>query len=374
MNIPNKLVRKFVLTGGPCAGKSTCLVAIREHFEKLGWHVVIVSETATELLGAGLGPSHHYSNVEFQRALLGLQIAKENEVYHFGRLSTHQKVLVVFDRGVLDGAAYCSPEDWAWAISEVGLKDVRNLYDGVIHLRTVADGKPDLYLRLYRQNPVRIEDTPEKALEQDRATEQVWLEHSPIFIGNDGDMKKKADDVIAAISHKLGIPVPIEVEKKFLVDKPQGGIQEALTSKRIHFVVKNIVQYYLPQSTLGNETRIRRVSVYSDNPYFVITTKRGFGVAREEREEYISRETFETLLQVYPNMLSISKRRTCFVWSNQLFEVDEIDPRYGGVFKDCYLCEVELISADTSVSFPNWMRPVDDVSGDKDWSNFSMAK
>ena len=66
-------VIKIVLTGGPCAGKTTALAKIVEYFDnhrdtKTG--VVVLPETATELIKAGLKPGHGLSRRGFQTALL----------------------------------------------------------------------------------------------------------------------------------------------------------------------------------------------------------------------------------------------------------------------------------------------------------------
>ena len=48
------IVSRIVLTGGPCAGKTRSLTKIEEHFEELGYKVIIVPETATILINGGI--------------------------------------------------------------------------------------------------------------------------------------------------------------------------------------------------------------------------------------------------------------------------------------------------------------------------------
>ena len=45
-----KIFAKVVLTGGPCAGKTSALTKIEEELIEKGYKVFIVSETATELI------------------------------------------------------------------------------------------------------------------------------------------------------------------------------------------------------------------------------------------------------------------------------------------------------------------------------------
>ena len=40
-------IKKIVLTGGPCAGKTTALVKVIEHFTSLGYKVFTIPEVPT---------------------------------------------------------------------------------------------------------------------------------------------------------------------------------------------------------------------------------------------------------------------------------------------------------------------------------------
>lgn len=51
-----ELIGKIVLTGGPCAGKTTALARIEEELTEKGYRVFIVSESATELIKGGIKP------------------------------------------------------------------------------------------------------------------------------------------------------------------------------------------------------------------------------------------------------------------------------------------------------------------------------
>ena len=53
-NLKPKSVHKIVITGGPCGGKSTAMSYIQNEFTKRGFTVLIVAETATELVLAGI--------------------------------------------------------------------------------------------------------------------------------------------------------------------------------------------------------------------------------------------------------------------------------------------------------------------------------
>ena len=70
-------VTRIVITGGPCAGKSTAMSRIQEVFNQKGYRTIFIQETATELILAGINPVSCASNSDFQNCLLKLQVEKE---------------------------------------------------------------------------------------------------------------------------------------------------------------------------------------------------------------------------------------------------------------------------------------------------------
>ena len=70
-------INKIVLTGGPCAGKTTALTWISNYFSKRGYTVLFVPETATELITNGVAPWTCKTNYEYQTFQIRLQKIKE---------------------------------------------------------------------------------------------------------------------------------------------------------------------------------------------------------------------------------------------------------------------------------------------------------
>lgn len=156
----NKRIHRVVLTGGPCAGKTTSINKIRNFFENIGWKVFCVPETATILLSTGiyfyeLGKHSIlmkkklffiffnliFQAIDFQENLLKTLLQIEDSVnqaaIHYFK-EKDQNVIIIYDRGAMDPIAYLDQEDWeilkqrnpAW--NEVDLRD--NRYDQIIHL------------------------------------------------------------------------------------------------------------------------------------------------------------------------------------------------------------------------------------------------
>ena len=49
-------ISKIVITGGPCAGKTTAMSWVQNAFTQMGYRVLFVPETATELITGGVAP------------------------------------------------------------------------------------------------------------------------------------------------------------------------------------------------------------------------------------------------------------------------------------------------------------------------------
>ena len=131
-------IKRIVLTGGPCAGKTTALVKVIEHFTSLGYKVFTIPEVPTMFTQAGMNylTSNKAFFFEGEKATLQTQLHLEDCFYKMAQ-TLEQPVLIVCDRGVMDISAYLTSEDWQKIIGEVGctqtqLRDER--YDAVLHL------------------------------------------------------------------------------------------------------------------------------------------------------------------------------------------------------------------------------------------------
>lgn len=123
-----KKIYKFVITGGPCAGKSTCLTWLSEKF-KPKYEVFIVPECATLTITSGFNifPDRFTTaqHVEVITGMMKYQMDMENYFYDVAK-DEKKDVIIITDRGMLDNFAYCKPEvkekvlkNTNWKISEV---------------------------------------------------------------------------------------------------------------------------------------------------------------------------------------------------------------------------------------------------------------
>ena len=125
-------ITKIVITGGPCAGKSTAMGWVQKAFSQLGYTVLFVPETATELISGGVAPWTCGTNADYQSLQLQLQMEKERIFKAAASTMPKDKILIVCDRGALDNKAYMTEEDWVRVLQQLQLNEVemRDGYDG----------------------------------------------------------------------------------------------------------------------------------------------------------------------------------------------------------------------------------------------------
>ena len=196
-------ITKIVITGGPCGGKSSAMKYVREAFEPLGYTVIVVPETATELIGGGVTPLGCNTRRDFQYCQLQLQLKKEEIYAEAGRRMPGNKLLLICDRGAIDSKAYQKPADYYQTLSELHLDEVqlRESYDAVFHLVTAADGALEYYT--LANNAARTE-TPEEAVGIDRRTRLAWAGHPYLrVIDNSTGFEEKMRRLIAEIKFFL---------------------------------------------------------------------------------------------------------------------------------------------------------------------------
>lgn len=67
----------------------------------------------------------HYQAIQFQKALMSLQINLESDFMDLGKIKPEKEmVFVLCDRGLMDGSAYISQEQWDVLLDEMGLDEV----------------------------------------------------------------------------------------------------------------------------------------------------------------------------------------------------------------------------------------------------------
>ena len=189
---------KIVISGGPCAGKSSALKHIQKIFTEKGWNVLLVSESATELILGGIAPWTCQSVLEYQSYQTQLQLTKE-DIFDTMAKTLPSPVLIVCDRGLMDAKAYMADSEFKSMLDSFSASEQEwlNRYDAIFLLETTAKGKEECYSHC--TNEARSEGI-EKARQLDDCTIQAWREHPHCFyFDNSTDFDGKLEKLIQAI-------------------------------------------------------------------------------------------------------------------------------------------------------------------------------
>ena len=361
-----KKIAKIVITGGPCGGKTTAMSWIQNAFTRMGYAVLFVDETATQLISGGAAPWLSTSSRDFQWRLLELQLNKEKTFVEIAKTMKSDKILVVCDRAALDNRAYMTAQDFRFVLRQMNTNEValRDQYDAVFHLVTAAKGAERFYTTA--NNAARTE-TPEQAAALDDKLIAAWTGHPHLrVIDNSSDFEEKMRRLIGEISAFLGEPEPMEIERKYLIAYPDVKALEKLPNcRRV-----DIVQTYLQCDADEEEVRIRQRGYDGNYIYFKTRKRKVDAVRRVELEERLTQEEYLALLvQADPACRPIHKQRYCLSENGLYYEID-VYPEW----QDKAIMEIELRSETQKIVFPDCVRVIREVTGEEAYSNHALAR
>jgi CYTH domain-containing protein len=341
------------------------MAKISERLESFGHRVFRVPETATMLLlgGMSLADLSAIQMRDLQAALLRQIQETENTFIELSKIYDGEKPSVILcDRGLMDVRAYVTQEIWDALTPTFGgviaMRDSR--YEAVIHMVTAADGAESAYT--LSNNEARYE-TAEEARGADKRTQDAWVGHPHLrIIDNSTGFDQKVQRAIQTICRVVGIPDPVERERRFLV-KNSG------TELPIHSVEVEIEQTYLLDEE-GRQSRVRRRGVHGSYVY-THTSKIPMspGESVEIERTIDPREYLALLAQRDPQRQTLRKRRRCFVYEGHYFELDTFKDRLEGK----QILEVEVNELDEPVELPPFVDIEQEVTGELKWSNWSLA-
>ena len=84
-----------------------------------------------------------------------------------------QHVVILIDRGLCDGSAYVSREDWQALMDDLCMSTVMlrdNRYDAVLHMVTAADGAEEFFGARY--------ESAVQAVAKDRRLQEAYMGHA----------------------------------------------------------------------------------------------------------------------------------------------------------------------------------------------------
>ena len=337
------IVQKIVITGGPCAGKTTAMSWIANNLPQKGYRVLFVPETATELIGGGLTPWGCGTNLDYQRCQMELQLAKERLFERGARTMPADKVLIVCDRGAMDNKAYMTDEEFRRLCEEMH----------------TSEGE-----YTFANNAARYETVEQAAALDDRII-AAWTGHPHLrIIDNTTAFEEKLERLLHEILSFLGEPTPLEVERAFLIEYPDVKWLESLEDcRRVE-----ITQTYL-LSNPGEEVRVRQQGADGNYSYYETVKKPIDGMTRAEVERHLTqKEYMRRLADADPAKRTLRKTRYRLTYQGQHLEIDLFP-----FWSHMALCEIELSDEHTPVLLPPQLQLIREVTDDPAYRNAALA-
>lgn len=360
-------IKKIVLTGGPCAGKTTALVKITEYFSGFGYKVFNVPEVPTIYSTAGWNYLTPNRDLYYQgeRVILETQLAFEDQFMRLAEVCT-KPVLIVCDRGTMDISAYITPKEWdeITAMAGTSTNALLERYDAVLHLVSAADGAEQYYTTA--TNATRYEQANEEGLriarELDKKVIRAWTGHPHLrVINNHDDFQNKLNRVLNEISKVVGLPQPPHDERVYRVEIV-GDIPESSDSM--------ITQTYLVAEP-GCEIRLRRREWSGGKVVILHRSKKRISETEViETERKVDNNLYEQMLQqADPYRQTIVKRRQSFIWKGQFFQIDT----FLSPVTNLVIMETKGVGEQETINFPPFVKVLEDVTGNQTYYNYNIA-
>jgi len=372
-------VHKLILTGGPCAGKTTILAAIDLYFSSRGYTVLFLAEAATKWFEAKAGPrsSDPEELFQFQNLLVAYQLASERLLEHrIAQWTNKDKVILILDRSAFDGAAYVSEEIWKRVLETNGIKSVgKDLgYDVVLHLVTAADGAEAFYTTA--NNTTRKETAAEARAVDHRTREAYHGMNQRIVPNRPGEtFDHKINESLRILAETVGAPLPLQRQRKFLVrlvdDIPSSAVRHQVTQFYVVDIEGRIVRARMVKGPGGHKAF-----------YSAIIGARQSNGARIKTQRIISDEEFRTLaLSQDTRFQVLSKERIFFTHGHRPVRID----RFQGSSlpeshilqePDAALLEIDVLEEELTadIQLPPNVRLISEVTDDPNFTNRELSK
>ena len=360
-----KTIKKIVLTGGPCSGKTTFTSRAQQVFTERGYRVIIDNESATDLITGGISPAT-MGMYEFQNYVVALQLKKEELCDQAAKEISGDKVLIFIDRGIFDDMAYVGEESFKEILKNFNmtLDEVNPRYDMVLHLMTSAKGKEEAYT--LANNAARYE-TVEQARVMDDMALMAWETHpNRKIIGNENEFEIKMIKAIQSVFEYLGDGTPVEKFNKYLIE-----VNEELLERfkgEANYSTSHIIQHYLKPDN-GHERRIRMRETgdtvmysYSDANY--LSTNE-----RIKKDRVLTqREYNEFLSQIDKNLNVLDKMRYSFIENGNFYKVEVFD-----FDKTKGILSVDVPLDGREIKIPEYIKVIKDITDDVSYKNYYLA-
>lgn len=360
--------KRIVLTGGPGSGKTTVLNSIVNMYTSLGVKVVVVSETATEIINSGIKPfgDDKIEMLDFQKLVLSLQLSKEKiydeAIRMYQKVHPNEDILIIYDRGSIDNKAYITDEEFdavMQSVCDADYSTILNKYDLIIDLV----GSKKFYT--LENNKARSESA-DVALTLGEKTLKSWVGHPKVkIVGPKENMNDKVSEVVSYINELLSKKNQ-KKQAKYLVSIKDCDLLEISKNG----VTAYIEQYYL--SSPNNEEKRIRMTILNGCPTYELT------VYEKEDNKKILKSSKRIDKKIYdelkefklPSSSVIKKYRIYFTFMDTYMHLDLFTD--GEEIEEFGYLEINL-NDEKIINIPPFISALKDVSSSPEYDNYSKS-
>ncbi len=360
--------KRIVLTGGPGSGKTTVLNSIVNMYTSLGVKVVVVSETATEIINSGIKPfgDDKIEMLDFQKLVLSLQLSKEKiydeAICMYQKVHPNEDILIIYDRGSIDNKAYITDEEFdavMQSVCDADYSTILNKYDLIIDLV----GSKKFYT--LENNKARSESA-DVALTLGEKTLKSWVGHPKVkIVGPKENMNDKVSEVVSYINELLSKKNQ-KKQAKYLVSIKDCNLLEISKNG----VTAYIEQYYL--SSPNNEEKRIRMTILNGCPTYELT------VYEKEDNKKILKSSKRIDKKIYdelkefklPSSSVIKKYRIYFTFMDTYMHLDLFTD--GEEIEEFGYLEINL-NDEKIINIPPFISALKDVSSSPEYDNYSKS-
>lgn len=348
-----KKITKIVITGGMLSGKSTCCLEVKNHFERIGYKVIIVPSMESILENNGFEDFNNYEE------LLKSRLEFEHTFNNLIQTLDNNKILVLYDGASLDIRSKCTKREFTTICNalSISLEEVRNSYDAVFHLKSIAKWDISLFNKL--NNNKKIDSS--LAITLDDKIIDTWIAHANYrMIDCCISIEDKAKKLIHEIAKFLNEDEKFYIEKKYLINIPDISYLDKLGGcSKIKMTLT-----YLNGST--DKCDIKLLLRDEDGKKFYQKIIKG-----DNKKSTISLSAEEYIDELDDKMIDrnpIIKYRYSFIYHSVYYKIDIFEE------KDFAILEVDLLGSHEIIHFPSFVEVIKDVSDDPNYKNFNLSK
>ena len=353
-------VTKVVITGGPSSGKTECIYKVKEHFEKLGYKVIVIPSVGTALIQCGIYPWDAVNEDDFERMNLGAKIKLEEIADEAVSNINASKILILCERGTVDVKAYTSNRNFQQICKEYNTseEELKNAYDAVFHLKTVAKG----YRDQYKQVPVFRKEDPDTAIYLDDKVIEAWSGHNNFrIIDAYPYFEDKMIKLINEISYVLHEEDKAYVEKKYLISMPD--VEQLMKNKQCRKV--HVKQHYIIDETRQEKEKIVLRRENNKNFYYKVVKKNKVKYSNSiTADKYINKLEDEN-----KKFYHIHKDRYYYIFDSRCIKIDVFP-----FWKDKAILEVDVLNDRENIKFPKFVHIIEDVTDNESYKNYYLAE